>query len=340
MGVMETLRNYLETMFANLPNTAEVNRAKQELWTMMEDKYNELILEGKTENEAVGTVISEFGNLEEIAEAIGLQKVMETYDEPNVRLLTLQEAKDFVFDSARRQTMIAVAVLLFIISPVGPIVGSAFTDIGILHIGNILQAIGIIFMFLAVAIGVGIIVVSSLQMKEWDFMKDTACGIDYATADFIAMEKKNNETEKSMMLAVGVIFCIVSIIPVVFFGIVNIAPFLTEVVGPSCIFLIAGIGVMLIVSSVGKENAYEKLLKLNDEKTISGNYESAKRSVVRYTDEKVSYVMKNYWRVVTCVYLIWSFLSFEWYRTWIIFPIAGILHGFLKKSYSSKDGEK
>lgn len=59
---MDTIKSYLETMFANLPATTEVLKAKDELWGMMEDKYNELISEGKSENEAVGTVISEFGN--------------------------------------------------------------------------------------------------------------------------------------------------------------------------------------------------------------------------------------------------------------------------------------
>ena len=50
---METIKSYLETMFANMPNTPEVLRAKQELWGMMEDKYNELISEGLSENEAL-----------------------------------------------------------------------------------------------------------------------------------------------------------------------------------------------------------------------------------------------------------------------------------------------
>lgn len=39
---MEAIRNYLETMFLNLPNTPEVYKAKNELWQMMEDKYTEL----------------------------------------------------------------------------------------------------------------------------------------------------------------------------------------------------------------------------------------------------------------------------------------------------------
>ncbi len=47
-------------------------RPKNELWQMMEDKYTELIKDGKTENEAVGIVISEFGNLDELAEELGI----------------------------------------------------------------------------------------------------------------------------------------------------------------------------------------------------------------------------------------------------------------------------
>ena len=43
-------------------------RAKAELMEMMEDKYEELMQEGMSEKEAVGTVISEFGDLDELAE--------------------------------------------------------------------------------------------------------------------------------------------------------------------------------------------------------------------------------------------------------------------------------
>ena len=60
-------------MFAGLPDTPEVRRAYEELAAMMEDKYTELIEEGLSENEAVGTVISEFGNLEELAQTLGIE---------------------------------------------------------------------------------------------------------------------------------------------------------------------------------------------------------------------------------------------------------------------------
>ena len=70
---METIRNYLNAMFAGLPDTPEVRRAYIELAAMMEDKYTELIEEGRSENEAIGTVIAEFGNLEELAQDLGIE---------------------------------------------------------------------------------------------------------------------------------------------------------------------------------------------------------------------------------------------------------------------------
>lgn len=73
---METIRNYLKAMFAGLPDTPEVRKAYEELAAMMEDKYTELIDEGKSENEAVGTVISEFGNRDELAQSLGIEEYM------------------------------------------------------------------------------------------------------------------------------------------------------------------------------------------------------------------------------------------------------------------------
>lgn len=43
----------------------------------MEDKYNELISDGKSDNEAIGIVISEFGNLDELADSLGIKSFVD-----------------------------------------------------------------------------------------------------------------------------------------------------------------------------------------------------------------------------------------------------------------------
>ena len=41
--------------------------------------------------------------------------------------------------------------------------------------------------------------------------------------------------------------------------------------------------------------------------------------------------MNVYWYTVTCIYMIWSFLTFSWHFTWIIWPVAGVIYGGLSK---------
>ena len=165
---METIKNYLDTMFSNMPDTEETRRAKQELLTMMEDKYNELIESGMPKNEVIGTIISEFGNLDEIAETLDLDKreVVEMVEKPereespaNKRLITIQEVDEYVMDKGFSRFMLGVGVFLCILAPAGPVLGSGFYELfGVNVVSNLFEGIGVAFLFVAVAIGVGFII--------------------------------------------------------------------------------------------------------------------------------------------------------------------------------------
>lgn len=99
---METIKNYLENMFSHLPNTPEVQKAKYELYQMMEDKYNELISEGRSNNEAIGIVISEFGNLDELADSLGIKSFVDPGQAmPAAKTLSRETAAAFLRDSAK-----------------------------------------------------------------------------------------------------------------------------------------------------------------------------------------------------------------------------------------------
>ena len=114
---METIKNYLENMFSHLPNTPEVQKAKYELYQMMEDKYNELISEGKSDNEAIGIVISEFGNLDELADSLGIKSfVNPSQAMPAAKTLSRETAAAFLRDSAKQAYLTAFGVLLCILA--------------------------------------------------------------------------------------------------------------------------------------------------------------------------------------------------------------------------------
>lgn len=276
---MEVLKNYLETMFAKMPETEDVARAKQELWSMMEDKYNELIAEGKHENEAIGTVISEFGNLEEISESLGLKKD-EAKEEPKEfslenrtnseqinysgkRLVALDEALAYVSDVTASRFLLGLGVMFCIFAPAGPILGSGLGNVFFLRlISGLLNGLGVTLLFVLSGIGVGLIVLSSARKKEWKYLRKKECCIDYETRDYVKNEKDINGVRKSLMLSLGIVLCCISVAPVVFFGTIFDGNFFSEALGPSMIFLLTGIGVFFILFSSAKEDAYKKLLSL------------------------------------------------------------------------------
>ena len=309
---METIKNYLEAMFAGMPNTAEVRKAKDELLQMMEDKYNELIAEGQNENTAVGTVISEFGNLDELAEELGLEKEVSetrlTESELPRRDISLEETIAFIADTAKGSLFLAIGIMFCIISVTGPIL---FTS-------N--ERIGATLMFLSIAVGVGLILFSNYYSTEWKYLKKEPCMLDMATTSYVKERRRSFEAVRSICVTIGVILCIICWVPNIIF------PFKSLNLAPAIMFLVIGFGVLLIVYANGSYKAFEVLLNLNDANTISGTYATRDEKPVKYKNATCETIVNIYWPAVTSAYLISSFLTFRWDLTWIIWPIAGVMH--------------
>ena len=72
---MEAIRNYVEALFAGLPQRGDVLRGKEDMLANLEDKFTALLDEGKNEDEATGIVIASIGSAEELRDALGYQPV-------------------------------------------------------------------------------------------------------------------------------------------------------------------------------------------------------------------------------------------------------------------------
>ena len=293
---METIKSYLETMFANMPDTPEVIRAKSELFGMMEDKYNELISEGKSENEAVGTVISEFGNLDELADTLGLNA--NTHDDssktdtPDKRILTLDETRHYIRTCSKRSLLIAVAVAMFIFA--------------------------------------------STFLKDYAYIMKHTCVLDYQASQYVQNEKERMKPVYSICLAIGVLLCIVCVIPPIIMDSFNIG--ILEDISGALVLAICSAGVMLIVFQANAAASYRRLLSLNGITTTSGTYTNTDTSINSSKDYKIfkyinptpASVMSVFWPTVSCLYLCISFLTFEWHVTWIIWLVAALIYNVLK----------
>lgn len=326
---MEAIRNYLETMFLNLPNTPEVYKAKNELWQMMEDKYTELKAEGKSENEAVGIVISEFGNLDDLAKDLGIDQFIQENPLPDGKPLPLEDVKRFLSDQSRHAFRIALGVMLCIMSICGPIFCDALS-VFIFKKANFLDALGVCILFLLIAIAVGLFIYSGVMIGRWNYLKAERYVTDFATTEYLHQCVESYKPTYALLLTVGVILCVVCFIPAIVLDTFSgYSAFWADCSG-GFIFILIGIGVFLIVMGCMKMGSYNTLLRLNQQGTIGGSYTTSQQNAPHYHNQTVAAIMSVYWPTVTCLYLIWSFLSFDWWLTWVIWPIAGIISSLIK----------
>ena len=322
---METIKNYLDNMFASLPDTPEVRRAKEELCQMMEDKYMELKKEGISENEAIGRVITEFGNLDEIKEELGLEAENYSYGEyqEEERHISLTQAKRYLSTVEKCANYIATGVMLCVFSPIMIIFFSGLSEFYGLP-ENLAVSGGMIFLFVLVVVAVGIFIYSDYQTKEFKYLKDEGFYLDIGVKTFVEEERNQKKNVFTMKTIMGVTLCIISVIPVIVTGVIWGDGF--SVIFSVCLLLfIVGIGTFFLVSCGMAEDAYKVLL-------TDGGHRGHKK---RIKDKRMETISSVYWCIVTVIYLAWSFLTFHWGSTWVIWPVAGVLFWAVRVIYDA-----
>ena len=325
---METIKNYLESMFRGLPQTEKILKAKSELLQMMEDKYTELIRSGKTENEAVGDVIQNFGNLEDLADDLGIKEILhETkYSEIQRRKLSFEEITEYLSAKKKSILMHAIGIMLCIISVSCPIMTDA------VRVNNIY---GVVFMFLCIGVGVVLMIIGSTIMEQWRFIRAEPCSIDAISIDYLKNKIRDFTPTYSVLSSVGVLLCILCFIPAVVLD--EIGGKFAEELSGAMLFWFVGAGVFMIVYAKLLKKSYVNILNINEQIDFA---EDRKKSVDKISNPTVRAVMTAYWSVVTCIYLCVSFLTFEWHITWLIWPVAAAVRTIIQAIYTTNQDKE
>ena len=258
---MNAIRNYLDNMFRNLPNTEAVRRAKAELLQMMEDKYEELIAEGKTENEAVGIVISEFGNLDELADSLGISEAVTENPVEDKPMLSMDRVKEYLSMNNTRAILTPLGIALCILSVVSPILADILpVDINIIGAGG---------MFGIIATAVGLFIFSGIKNKEYAEVRNKECSLSIEGAEYVRNERRGFKNSYGLMSSFGIGLCILSFLNPI---ILDKIPFIDSNVGAAMMFVFVALGVFLITSANTRMNGYDRLLALNESGKMSEEF--------------------------------------------------------------------
>lgn len=313
---MNTIRSYLENMFLGLPNTEEVARAKKELLAMMEDKYNELKNSGKTENEAVGIVISEFGNLDELGETLGIKRIME--NKRDIPVVSYEEAQNYIEDSRAIVPKTAFGVLLCILSPITLLFLIGLRELNLIDVKEeLLIAAGLVTLIGLVAIGVSYFLRFSSRLEKYEYLQSSIFELDYKTEQMVRSIQQQDEEIYKPAINISVILYILSALPII------ITPLVFDVDGLSVIsvvvtLIIVAFSTYNIISKSGSSEACNVLLQ-------EGDY-----SIKRKSNKTYQIVSQVYWCVIVAIYLGYSFITGKWHMSWIIWPVSGVLFGAIK----------
>lgn len=315
---MEAIKSYLENMFLHLPKTAEVMRAKEELAQMMEDKYSQLRSEGRTDNEAVGQVISEFGNLEELAETLGIpQEVRDLEADTKDIALSDAEVERYLQVSKETGKRIALGVGLILLGVANLIFLNALAERGYVA-EKIAQAAGVGGLLLMIALAVYIFIMAGVKSGKYENLETTIVKIDPYLHDRIVQMKEDYRPDFARRIAGGVGLILLSVVALVTVAILEVGGEFAVMLLVCVLLLAIGSAVGLFISAGSEMEAYDKLLN-------EGDYTKQHKAGNSFA-EKIS---GPYWMLVVTIYLTWSFIRAAWGISWIVFPIAGVLFGLI-----------
>lgn len=318
---METIKNYLDSMFSSLPKTEEVNRLKTDLLANMEDKYYELKSEGKSENEAIGIVISEFGNIDEIISEMGFK--VNVVQENNLPIVALEQAKEYIAikNSTSRITglgvsliLLGISILVFITQKIEQ--NNMFTGMS----ADAKDIIPVLFLFACIVPAVAMFIYCGMKLENYKFIENNEFTLASTAKTIIGNIFSDVKAKQTLGLIVGVSLCIMSIIPVLIEEMISDS---STNYGVSILLIMVAVAVYLFITTGSMAQACKQLLQIDEY-----NLEKKKENTV------IGAAASIVWPIAVCIFLISGFIYHQWEICWIVFPITGILFGAFSAVYS------
>lgn len=232
------------------------------------------------------------------------------------RQVSMEEANTFLNIKKEAAPIIANATALCILSPILLILLLAFSENRLLPItGSMALGIGCTVLFILAAIAVFLFITCGIRMNRLEELEREPFETEYGVTGMVREKKRNFEERFSRGIAVGVVLCIVSLIPLLIAGTME-APEsgVCVMVCVAVLLALVALGVNLIIRVTIIKGSYDVLLQ-------EGEYSQREKRAKKKLDTFSSV----YWCLATAIYLGWSFWSRRWDFTWLVWPVAGVL---------------
>ena len=345
--MMDTIDNFLDAMFAPYPASTRLADAKAELRAMMEDAYADAIASGMTHNEAVGRVITDFGNLREIAPVLGIADDLTAAEAapqpgavgdgaPSRPRVTLPEAQELAEARRRGAASLGLSVAILVSTGIPIFALQGLSEVGLVPFNDdtaTFLALGVDLVL--AALGVIILLSRSrlfANVKHLVNLEFTTDPIVTAWAARLRLEHEDRRMRR-LAIAVGLWICaalplaVVQALPPIGIGMAVPAGAdngtlnggdLSELALALSVALVA-LGLWIFLPANWAVQTQQTLIR---EGRQGYDYDEED-----YRDPVIGIVASVYWPCVVVAYFVWGAVFDQWDKSWVLFPISGLLFG-------------
>ena len=237
--------------------------------------------------------------------------------ETPARVVTVEEASDYMAFKAWSSRRTAIGVMLCILSPVLLIFLSGASETGFIKLSGAAAAgIGVPMILVLVGCAVAIFITTWLRGERFRYIEEEPIDTAYGVSGIARDRKERFRGAFTAQLTIGIVLCVISALPITAVSIFHDSSDqeMIAIFAVCALLVMVAIGVLLIVRSCIIWGSFKALLE-------EGDYTRAEKA----ESKRDSVIAGAYWLVVTAAFLAISFLMDSWDRSWIIWPVAGVL---------------
>lgn len=161
---------------------------------------------------------------------------------------------------------------------------------------------------------VSVFIICGIKTKRFEYLEHEIFDMEYGVTDIVKERQKRYHSTYVYSNVTGVSFCILAAVPL-FAGMAFSGDEYFIIWLVSALLLMVAIGVVFLIVAGINQTSMEKLLQEGDY-----SLQKKKRSPI------LKAVLGAYWLVVVAIYLAYSFMTWDWRSTWVIWPVAGVLY--------------
>lgn len=241
-------------------------------------------------------------------------------DETVAHMVTMEEANSFLDLNEKQSVLVAFGVMMCILSPIPLLLLAGISEMTTVGISeNVAAGVGVILLLLFVACGVAILITSSSKMECYEYLEKEAIETAYGVSGMVREKKDKYANIHTRELVLGIILCLLSAVPLMAAVMVTEEDMLI-VIGLCMVLCFVAVGTFFICKCTSIWEGFLMLLEEED-------FTRANKILNKF----VKPVLRIYWIVVLSAYLAYSFVTFDWMRSWIIWPVAAVFSGVVKE---------